>query len=443
MKYLLFIFKILFLFFLYSCSSIYIDIPVSEEKVDIEVEDDGQEKKIEKPQKEEITSVVKETKGSVSESSKAKKIKEEEKSQDTSNIENNLNDKDLINSEEQYLKGTSFNKKVKIGLLIPLSGKNAYLGESIYKSSEMALFETKSDHIELIPNDSGSTLESAVEAAMNLEKAGVSMIIGPIFSSQAKAVRNNISKTIPIFSFTNDEKSAERGLWAFGFSPQQEIKAIFKEIKTHLIANMAMIIPNSAYGNVALESILRESSFYNIKIKNIYRYAIASENFSALGEEFKRSKSLDFDALLILAGGKQLREIASRAQYRGISPKDIKYFGISSWNDPDILGEPALLGGIFVAPQQSSFESFVSRYYKVYGINPIEISALSYDILSLCATGLKEAKDIQEFLHFLTKKAGFNGVFGYFSLEENGKINRKFISYKVLKRSFVKRNLNN
>ena len=443
MKYLLFIFKILFLFLLYSCSPIYLDIPVLDEKVDIEVVVDDQEKEIQKLKKEEIASVVKEPKGSVSETSKVKKIKREEKSQETSNIENNLNDEGLISAEKQYLEGVSFNKKVKIGLLIPLSGKNAYLGESIYKSSEMALFETKSDHIELIPNDSGSTLESAVDAAMNLEKAGVSMIIGPIFSSQAKAVRNSVSKTIPMFSFTNDEKSAEKGLWVFGFSPQQEIKAIFKEIKANLITNMAIIIPNSAYGNVALETILVESSFYNIKIKNIYRYSIASENFSALGEELQRSKSLDFDALLILAGGKQLREISSRAQYRGISPKNTKYFGTSIWNDPNILGEPALLGGIFIAPQQSSYESFVSRYYKVYGINPIEISALGYDILSLCATGLKEAKDIKEFLNFLTKKTGFNGVFGYFSLEENGKLNRKYISYKVLKRSFVKRKLNN
>jgi len=418
-------------------------MPGSDEKGDVEVEADDQEKEIQMRQKEKITSVIKEPKESVSEAPKEKIIINKESFEEPSNIENKLDGEALISDEEEFRKGGPFNKKVKVGLLIPLSGKEAYLGESIYKSSEMALFETKSNHIELILDDSGSTIETAVNAAKNLEKAGVSMIIGPIFSSQAKAVRNSISRTIPIFSFTNDEASAEKGLWAFGFSPQQEIKAIFKEIKSHLIANMAIIIPNSAYGNVALETILKESSFYNIKIKNIYRYSIVSENFSALGEELKRSKSLDFDALLILAGGKQLREMSSRAQYRGISPKNTKFFGISSWNDPDILGEPALLGGIFIAPQQSSYESFVSRYYKVYGINPTEISALSYDILSLCSAGLKEVKDIKAFLNFLTKKTGFNGIFGYFSLKENGKINRKFISYKVLKRSFVKRKLNN
>ena len=70
-------------------------------------------------------------------------------------------------------------------------------------------------------------LEKVILASKEIEKEGGSIIIGPIFSSQASEIRKNISKDIPIFSFTNDESIKSEGLWILGFSPQQQINAIF------------------------------------------------------------------------------------------------------------------------------------------------------------------------------------------------------------------------
>ena len=70
---------------------------------------------------------------------------------------------------------------------------------------------------------------------------------------------------------------------------------------------------------------------------------------------------------------------------------------------------------------------------------PPEIAGLSYDIVSLCNSALNKSKNIQGFLNFLTSPSGFNGVFGYFSLSSNGNLKRKFASYQVMKRSFVKK----
>ena len=419
MKYLLFYIQIISLLFLFSCSNIYFDKNILEEPDDVEIIIEKKDKK--KLEKKDDSIKTK------------KEIKENiiEKKEDTK--------ENIIKLDNEVKNINNFEEIVKIGLLIPLTGKNAFLGKSIYKSAEMALFESKANNVELLPLDSGNSIDTAVYAARNLEKKGVSIIIGPIFSSQAAAVRNAINRNIPLLSFTNDESIAANDLWAFGFSPRQEIAAIFKEIMNHPIKNLSIIIPNSAYGRIALDNILKESSLLNIKIKNIYKYSISSDNFSDLGLEIEKAKDSELDALLILAGGKQLREISSRAQFRGISPKDTMYFGISSWNNDKILGEPSLLGGIFIAPEQSSFESFVSRYYKIYGAIPSEISGLSYDILSLCSNGLKTSKNINEFIGFLTKPSGFNGVFGYFSLDVTGKLKRKFVSYKVMKRSFVKK----
>ena len=342
---------------------------------------------------------------------------------------------DIIKKENE---SSVFDKIIKIGLLLPLSGEYAELGKAIYNSVEMALFETESKNIKLIFSDSGDTVDKALLAAQQLEKKGVSILIGPIFSSQALAIRKVVNIKIPIFSFTNDESIKQNGLWVLGFSPKQQIKAIFNEMLSNSIRSIAIIVPNSNYGEIALQESRKQSVQNNIKINNIYFYDVLSNDFSDLGKLLKVEKNIQYNGLLIIASGKQLKEISARAQYRGINPKEIKYFGISGWNNPEVLDEPALLGGYFIAPQQSSFEAFVSRYFKIYDSIPLELSGLGYDVLALCSIALKQTESMSDFISFLTNSSGFNGIFGFFRVDKSGTIYRKFVSYKVMERNFVR-----
>ena len=347
-----------------------------------------------------------------------------------------LKKSDIIEKEEKS--SLVFEKTIKVGLLLPLSGEYAGLGKAIYNAVEMALFETESKNIQLIFSDSGDTVDKALLAAQQLEREGASILIGPIFSSQALAIRNKINIKIPIFSFTNDEAIKQNGLWVLGFSPKQQIKAIFNEMLSNSIRNIAIIVPNSNYGEIALQESRKQSEQNNIKINNIYFYDVLSNDFSDLGKLLKVEKNIQYNGLLIIASGKQLKEISARAQYRGIDPKEIKYFGISGWNNPAVLDEPALLGGYFIAPQQSSFEAFVSRYFKIYNSIPLELSGLGYDVLALCSIALKQTESMSDFISFITNSSGFNGIFGFFRVDKSGTIYRKFVSYKVMERNFVR-----
>ena len=361
-----------------------------------------------------------------------------EKKNESVGIENTITLKksDIIEKEEKS--SLVFKKTIKVGLLLPLSGEYAGLGKAIYNAVEMALFETESKNIQLIFSDSGDTVDKALLAAQQLEREGASILIGPIFSSQALAIRNKINIKIPIFSFTNDEAIKQNGLWVLGFSPKQQIKAIFNEMLSNSIRNIAIIVPNSNYGEIVLQESRKQSEQNNIKINNIYFYDVLSNDFSDLGKLLKVEKNIQYNGLLIIASGKQLKEISARAQYRGIDPKEIKYFGISGWNNPAVLDEPALLGGYFIAPQQSSFEAFVSRYFKIYNSIPLELSGLGYDVLALCSIALKQTESMSDFISFITNSSGFNGIFGFFRVDKSGTIYRKFVSYKVMERNFVR-----
>lgn len=422
MKYFYLSFLMLLLLGLFSCAPINI---VSEDLDDIIIESQEPEEKIIVLEPDKKEKLIIDKPGS---NEKKEEIIELEEDKEKSNLE------DIV-KENKYI---SFDSVIKIGLLIPLSGKDSGLGQSMFNSIEMALFETMSKNISLLIKDSGDTIETAKTAAKELEKEGASIIIGPIFSKQALAVRKEVNKNIPVFSFTNDESIIEKGIWALGFTPQQQIKAIFSEMLNHSIKDIAIIVPKTIYGDISLQASRKQSIKNNIKISYIYRYNPYAKNFSNLGEKISQDKNINYNGILIIGSGKQLREISSRAQYRGVSPKEIKYFGISGWNSPEILGEPSLLGGHFIAPQQSSYEAFVSRYYKIYDVIPLEINGLGYDIMALCSSILKVSKNMPEFIASLTSPSGFNGVFGFFRVGNNGKIERKFVSYKVMERNFVK-----
>ena len=65
------------------------------------------------------------------------------------------------------LKDVLANEKIKIGLLVPLSGKNSEIGRSIINSTKLAINKINNTFIEIIPKDTGSdpniTLKSAKE----------------------------------------------------------------------------------------------------------------------------------------------------------------------------------------------------------------------------------------------------------------------------------------
>ena len=74
------------------------------------------------------------------------------------------------------------NEKIKIGLLVPLTGKNSEIGQSIVKSTRLAVNKINNLSIEIIPKDTLSNPKSTLKSAEELAELGVKIIIGPVFN---------------------------------------------------------------------------------------------------------------------------------------------------------------------------------------------------------------------------------------------------------------------
>ena len=73
-------------------------------------------------------------------------------------------------------------EKIKIGLIVPLSGENSLIGEKIIKSIRMAINKINDERVEIIPKDTKSNPIDALKVSKELYKDGIRIIIGPVFN---------------------------------------------------------------------------------------------------------------------------------------------------------------------------------------------------------------------------------------------------------------------
>ena len=94
------------------------------------------------------------------------------------------------------------NDQIKIGLVIPLSGEDKELGETILKSVQLAVNDINDNKILIIPKDNLNDPDETLKVSNELYNQGVKIIIGPIFKKNTVRL-NELNNDLIFLSFTN------------------------------------------------------------------------------------------------------------------------------------------------------------------------------------------------------------------------------------------------
>ena len=70
-------------------------------------------------------------------------------------------------------------EKIKIGLLVPMTGENKEIGESIIKAVGLAVKDIDNDLIEIYPKDTATKANQTLKSAFELSEMGIKIVIGP------------------------------------------------------------------------------------------------------------------------------------------------------------------------------------------------------------------------------------------------------------------------
>ena len=164
------------------------------------------------------------------------------------------------------IKEVSAGEKIKIGLLVPLTGKNSEIGQSIVKSIRLAINQINNPLIEIIPKDTASDPTITFESAKELSALGVKLIIGPVFNKNLLDLDKLSDQTF--LSLTNKNTNSSRNIINAGINATSQLNAIKKFININDIKKTIFLTPNVDYKNEVKQAI----SASKIKVMESYIY---------------------------------------------------------------------------------------------------------------------------------------------------------------------------
>jgi len=356
-------------------------------------------------------------------------------------------------------------EKIKIGLLIPLSGQHKPTGELILKSVRLAINKIDNPNIEILPRDTMADPKITYEKAKQLGESGVKIIIGPIFNQNL--IYLDELKNIIFLSLTNKTIKNPKNIISAGINAQSQLRAIINFQKLNKLKETIFLLPKSDYEDEIRKAIPQS----NIKIKKLYIYnndptkltkyiekiTKYPERKLDLKKEIEKLKNsniankdkkiaklekkdtigkINFDSVIIADFDESLKSITTSLLYTDVSPKKIYFITLNQWFDNSLLKEKSTQPLYFPSIDKKNYEDFSKEYYSTYEEYPNQLSILSYDLVGLIYYLTYQNNFIIDEKLFI-KKNKFKGKIGIFEIKEN-KISHILNFYKVEDNNFKK-----
>ena len=356
-------------------------------------------------------------------------------------------------------------EKIKIGLLVPLTGKNSEIGQSIIKSTQLAINRIDNLSIEIIPKDTQSNPESTLIAAKELAELDIKIIIGPVFNENL--IYLDKLNDITFLSLTNKNDNFSKNIINAGINATSQLNTIKKFLKLKEIKRTIFLTPDVNYRNEIKKGIsaskikIIKNYTYNTdptkltqQIEKITRYDIRKQNLEdeiarlersnqdnkkQLIERLKKRDTLGgvkFDSIIIADFNESLKSVTTSLLYTDISPKEKYFITLNQWFDESLLVEVSSQPLYFPSINKKNYENFSADYFEKFNKYPNQLSFLSFDLVGLIYYLIIQNNSVIDEKIF-AKKTLFKGKVGIFEIKNN-KINHILNFYKVENNEFKK-----
>jgi len=312
--------------------------------------------------------------------------------------------------------------KIRAAVLLPLSGKNAALGQAMLNAAQQAVFDAAETNFELMPRDTAAE-GGAQEAARGAVADGARLIIGPLFASDVPAVKLVAQVNgLMMLPLSTDTSLADRGVFVMGLAPSAQVERIVAYAASQGLHNFAALVPSTPYGNVVGSVFRRAVTQGGENLVSIEYFDPAARN---AGDKIKAlaEKRDNIDALFLPENDKDLKSITVQLAAAGFSPSKTRILGTGLWDVPNLARQNSfLVGSWYAAPDTSFRKNFITSYTETYNQEPPRLATLAYDATALASVLAKRGGRYDEAA--LTNPNGFAGLDGIFRLTRSGMVER-------------------
>ncbi len=321
----------------------------------------------------------------------------------------------------------------RVALLLPLTGPDGDVGQSIANATALALTDTKATNIRMITYDTSMGVAAAAKRAI---ADGNKVILGPLRGDhvvEAAAVARTAG--VPIISFSNDVGVAGQNVFLLGHLPNQSIDRVVRYARSQGYNRFAGVVSTNVYGQRAqsnLTSAVRSAGGTLVGIQE-------SDGTTASADATARRLAQlgQIDAVLIADSGRAGVALVPALRRNGM--RNAKILGTDLWNiDGSLAGSAAMYGGWFASVSDTLYAQYATKYRARFGKTPLRLSSLGYDSVLLVARVARDWRPGTKFpIAQLTDPQGFIGVDGAFRFTANGLTERMLEVQEIQSGKFV------
>jgi ABC-type branched-subunit amino acid transport system substrate-binding protein len=318
-----------------------------------------------------------------------------------------------------------------IALLVPVTGPNAGVGQSIANAANMALLDTAAKNLRVTTYD---TSAGPAEAARRAVADGNQLILGPLLADDIPTI-SAIAKAakVPVISFSNDEQAASRDVFIMGNLPGQSVTRTVQYARAQGVSSFAALIPKGDYGDRTSSALLAAVRAGGGSVVALEPYDRSATSIASAALRVKAKGG--FDALLIADSGSLSARAATafkgsaKAQAAGTAPA-VRLLGTELWSgERELTSTPALAGAWFATVSDQRFGQFSKSYRARFGAQPFRIATLGYDAVLLTLRVARDWKPGSRFPADALRDTkafpgGFLGVDGAFRFTRTGLVER-------------------
>ena len=359
-----------------------------------------------------------------------------------------------------FLNASSSENKIKIGMLVPMTGDNKEIGDLIIKAARLAILDINTNNLEIYPKDTGSNPDRTLKSAKELGDMGINIVIGPVFYKSL--IYLNEIDNMTFLSLTNKTIDIPDNVITGGVNATSQVIAIKKFLELNEIKKSIFLSPKINYEQEIKKAIkkskIKISKYYvydteptklTKQIEKITNYQIRKQNVldeirrieeSDISDNEKERRikkwkkrytlgKLNFDSVIISDFDESLKSVITSLLYTDVLPQNNFIITFNQWFDESLVSEKNIQPIYYPSINKKNLEIFNKKFNEKFNEMPNHLSLLSYDLIGLVYyLSLKNSGT--EISKLFKKKNSFKGKIGIFDIEDN-KINHRLNFYQI------------
>ena len=297
-------------------------------------------------------------------------------------------------------------KKYSVGVLLPLSGPYARIGQAALKA--VRLSAANFPQLTLVVADTKGDAKVAQEKAQSLIlNQSVSVLVGPVGKKETEAVATVAARFgVPLshFSAVAPRRSERPTVFRTRMSPAEQGDVMARYGGQALkLKRYAIVYPDNTTGRRAMVGFWDAVLAQGGEIRGVQSYPPGTKDFGKVVSALLNAKkpgqgTVDFDALFIPGAAMTVRRLVPFLKYWGVMIKNtptlqgrpgkpvVQLLGTSGWNHRAVIvrGEALTNNAIFVAPffhdpTDPVADGFARAFFRANQRQPLAFHAEVYD----------------------------------------------------------------